>query len=102
MLRMSAKSEKQMLGLLQTLLDKVDSLERKLDSRHGKADSPNPDEEARLWTPKDVLRKFGLGLRQQYNLRKNGVLPYVQKHKKGPVGYLPPDVIGYFLGDTTP
>ena len=92
---MSTKSEKQMLGLLQTLLDKVDSLERKLDSRHG-------DEEARLWTPKDVLRKFGLGLRQQYNLRKNGVLPYVQKHKKGPVGYLPPDVIGYFLGDTTP
>ena len=45
---MSAKSEKQMLGLLQTLLDKVDSLERKLDSCHGKTDSPNPDEEARL------------------------------------------------------
>lgn len=99
---MSEKSEKRMLGLLQTLLDKVDSLERKLDSRNGTAKLPTPDEEARLWTPKDVLRKFGLGLRQQYNLRKSGDLPYVQKYERGPVGYLPPDVIGYFLGDTTP
>ncbi len=90
MLRMSTKSEKQMLDFSRPCLTRLNSLERKLDSRHGKTDSSNPDEEARLWTPKDVLRKFGLGLRQQYNLRKNGVLPYVQKHKKGPVGYLLP------------
>lgn len=99
---MSEKSEKRMLGLLGTLLDKVESLERKLDQRDGTARRDGQEEESRLWTPKDVLRKFGLGLRQQYNLRRSGALPYVQKHEKGPIGYLPPDVIGYFLGDTTP
>lgn len=94
---MSQKSEQRIIALLQVLNDKIDSLECKLASRND-----NHDNASRLWTPKDVLRQFGLGLRQQYNLRKKGVLPYIQKTENGPIGYLPPDVIGYFLGDNTP
>lgn len=94
---MSEKFETRIVGLLQTVIDRIDSMERKLSAR-GMAH----DDEARLWTPKDVLRIFGLGERQQYNLRKKGVLPYVQKYEGGPIGYLKPDVIGYFLGDTMP
>lgn len=95
---MSKKSDTRIAGLLETLLERIDSLEKKLLSR----DNPVPDNEERLWTPKDVFRKFGVGERQQYNLRKTGALPYVQKYSGGPIGYLPPDVIGYFLGDTMP
>lgn len=94
---MSEKFETRVLGLLRTVIERMDSMEKKLSARG----SLHCDE-ARLWTPKDVLRIFGLGERQQYNLRKSGALPYVQKHEGGPIGYLPPDVIGYFLGDTMP
>ena len=92
---MSKKSETRIFGLIETLIEKIDSLESRLLSR----DCPVPEDDKRLWTPKDVFRKFGVGERQQYNLRKKGVLPYVQKYPGGPIGYLPPDVIGYFLGD---
>ena len=92
-----SKNETRIMGMLQTMLDRIDSLERKLTSRNCLS-----VDEARLWTPKDVSRLFGLGERQQYNLRKSGALPYIQKYKGGPINYLPPDVLGYFMGDNSP
>ncbi len=92
-----SKNETRMMGILQTMLDRIESLERKLSSRNILS-----ADKARLWTPKDVSRLFGLGERQQYNLRKSGALPYIQKHRGGPIGYLPPDVLGYFMGDNRP
>ena len=67
---MNRTFEKTVLGLLQTVLERMDFLERKMTSKGN-----CPQEEPRRWTPKDVERRFGLGLRQQYNLRAKGILP---------------------------
>ena len=82
-----------MIGLLRTVLERLDSI----DSRLNGTEYPLP----RLLTPKDVERKFGISERQQYNLRKDGTLPYIRKTPGGPIHYLTTDVLGYILGDDT-
>lgn len=91
---MNRTFEKTVLGLFQTVLERIDFLERKITSTGN-----CPHEEARRWTPKDVQHRFGLGLRQQYNLRAKGILPYFQKTPNGPISYLPADVLDYYFGD---
>lgn len=92
---MRQKCEKTIIGLLQTIIERVDTLERRITAKGKDAVT----EEPRRWTPKDVERRFGLCTRQQYNLRAKGVLPYIQKTPNGPVFYHPADVLDYFFGD---
>lgn len=92
-----SKNDTLIIGMLRIMLDRIDSLENKLSQR-----CKLTADDARVWTPKDVTRLFGLGDRQQYNLRQSGALPYIQKYKGGPITYLPPDVIGYFMGENEP
>lgn len=85
---------KALMGLLITVIERLDSIDRYLTG--------TGDAIQRTWTPKDVERRFGIGERQQYNLRKCGALPYIQKTPGGPIRYLTPDVFGYFMSDDTP
>lgn len=82
-----------LMGLLRTVLERLDSI----DSRLNGTEYQMP----RLLTPKDVERRFGISERQQYNLRKDGTLPYIRKTPGGPIHYLTPDVLGYILGEDT-
>ena len=92
---MSQRIEKTIIGLLHTVIERVDALENRLVAKGGAAVRDEP----RRWTPKDVERKFGIGIRQQYNLRAKGLLPYIQKTPNGPITYLPADILDYFFGD---
>lgn len=91
---MNKKIEKTIIGLLHTVIERVDALENRITAKGGAV-----KDEPRRWTPKDVERKFGIGIRQQYNLRAKGLLPYIQKTPNGPISYLPADVLDYFFGD---
>lgn len=93
---MREKFETAIVGLLQTVLERIDDLESRITAKGGGAAK---EDDTPTWTPKDVERRFGISIRQQYNLRASGVLPFIRKTPKGPVSYLPADVLDYIFSD---
>lgn len=93
---MREKLETVVVGLLRTVLERMDSLESRISAKGAGA---TKDDDPPTWTPKDVERRFGISIRQQYNLRASGVLPFIRKTPRGPVSYLPGDVLDYIFSD---
>lgn len=92
---MNRKFETAVIGLLQTVLERVNTLENKLAAKGSSSKEDDPP----TWTPKDVERRFGISIRQQYNLRSSGELPFIRKNPRGPISYLPADVLDYIFSD---